>query len=209
MRSSDWDQRYAQAGFVWTPEPNRWVVDELASLSPGRALDLGAGEGRNAIWLAARGWTVTAVDFSQVGLDKGRHHAAAHAPAAAERITWVEADVLTYRPAVAGFELVLLAYLHLVAPDRRHVLRQAAGALAPGGVLLVIGHDLTNLTDGVGGPQDPAVLFTPEMVVADIAPGDLVVERAARVHRPVAVEGGQRLAVDALIRARRGGVSAT
>ena len=209
MRAADWDAKYAERELVWSVGPNVFVEKYAVGLAPGRALDVAGGEGRNAIWLAARGWTVTAVDFSQVGLDKGRHHAAAHAPAAAERITWVEADVLTYRPAVAGFELVLLAYLHLVAPDRRHVLRQAAGALAPGGVLLVIGHDLTNLTDGVGGPQDPAVLFTPEMVVADIAPGDLVVERAARVHRPVAVEGGQRLAVDALIRARRGGVSAT
>src|ERR1022692_4898294 len=72
MKSEEWDKRYAGQELVWTAEPNRFVVAELKDLAPGRALDLGAGEGRNAVWLASAGWQVTAVDFSAVGLDKGR-----------------------------------------------------------------------------------------------------------------------------------------
>ena len=76
MDEAGWDERYAAAELIWTAEPNRFVVAELTGLPPGRALDLGAGEGRNAIWLAEQGWDVTAVDFSAVGLDKGRAVAA-------------------------------------------------------------------------------------------------------------------------------------
>ena len=99
MDSHEWDRRYAGAELVWTAEPNRFVVDELADLPPGRALDLGAGEGRNSVWLAARGWQVTAVDFSAVGLDKGRRLAGARGVA----VDWVCADVLGYQPEAQSF----------------------------------------------------------------------------------------------------------
>ena len=95
--SQEWDQRYADAGLVWTAQPNRFVVDELQPLPPGRAVDLGTSEGRNAIWLAGRGWQVTAVDFSAVGLDKGRRLAGAHGLA----IDWVHADLRDYQPGEA------------------------------------------------------------------------------------------------------------
>lgn len=160
MSSREWDQRYAGAELVWTAQPNRFVVDELQPLPPGRALDLGTGEGRNAIWLAGRGWQVTAVDFSAVGLDKGRRLAEAHGLA----IDWVRADLRDYQPEEGSFHLVLVAYLQLREAELDGVLRRAAAALAPGGVLLVVGHDLTNLTEGTGGPPDPAVLYTPESI---------------------------------------------
>jgi len=193
--SQEWDQRYAGRGLVWTAEPNRFVVAELQNLAPGRALDVGAGEGRNAVWLASRGWQVTAVDFSAVGLDKGRRLAEDQGVA----VEWVCADVRGYQPEPASFQLVLVAYLQLRDTELDGVLRRAVTALAPGGVLLVVGHDVTNLTEGTGGPQDPAVLHTPESVARSLR--DLTVVRAERVRRPVA--GSPRDAVDTLVRAIR------
>ncbi len=190
-----WDQRYAGSDLVWTAEPNRFVVAEVQDMPPGRALDLGSGEGRNSVWLAARGWQVTAVDFSATGLDKAQRLAQARDVP----VDWVLADVLDYQPEEAAFQLVLIAYLQLPAPSLDRVLRHAAGALAPGGTLLVVSHDLTNLTEGVGGPQDPALLHAPESITRVLA--GLTVQRAERVRRPVG-EGG-REAIDTLVRAVR------
>lgn len=195
MDSQEWDQRYAGTGLVWTAQPNRFVVDELEDLPPGRALDVGAGEGRNAIWLAGRGWQVTAVDFSAVALDKGRRLAGARGLV----IEWVRADLRDYQPQERSFQLVLIAYLQLREAELDGVLRRAAAALAPGGVLLVVGHDVTNLTEGTGGPPDPAVLYTPESITRAL--GGLTVLRAGRVRRPV--PAADREAVDTLVRAVR------
>ena len=191
--SQEWDQRYAGTELVWTAEPNLFVVEELQALPPGRALDVGAGEGRNAVWLAGRGWQVTAVDFSAAGLDKGRRLAGARGLA----IDWVHADLRDYQPGEGSFQLVLIAYLQLREAELDGVLRRAAAALAPAGVLLVVGHDVTNLTEGVGGPADPAVLYTPESITRAL--GRLTVVRAERVRRPV----GTGQAVDTLVRAVR------
>jgi SAM-dependent methyltransferase len=188
--STAWDNRYAAAAdLVWTAEPNRFVVEETADLAPGRALDLAAGEGRNAVWLAERGWQLTAVDFSAVAVERGR----ALAGQRGVLVDWQVADVLPYVPPAGRFDLVLIVYLHLSAGDLATVLRRAATALRAGGVLLVVGHDLANLTGGVGGPQDPTVLMTPEAVVA-MLPG-VSVRRAETARRPVLVDGR---AVDAL-----------
>lgn len=209
MDSQDWDARYGAAELVWGTEPNRWVVRETADLPVGRALDLAAGEGRNGSWLAGRGWRVTAVDFSQVALDRGRRLAAGLPGGAAERLSWLRADVLAYEPEAGGYELVLVVYLHLPADRRRTVLAAAAAALAPGGTLLVVGHATANLTEGVGGPQDARVLFAPEDVVADLAGRGLRTERAEHVHRPVTTaDGGRARAIDTLVRLRRPGVVA-
>jgi len=198
--SQQWDERYSGAEFEWTTRPNQFVAAELADLPPGRALDLAAGEGRNAVWLAERGWRVTAVDFSRVGLEKGRKLGAAHG-VKDRQVDWIVADLRAYEPERGAFDLVLIAYVQ-VSPDLRgKVLADAAAALAPGGTVFVIGHDLTNLTDGVGGPQDPEVLYTPEAVSADL-PG-LRVVRAERVRRTVEREGGPATAIDTLVRAVR------
>jgi SAM-dependent methyltransferase len=194
-----WDERYAGAEFEWTTRPNQFVAAELAGLTPGRALDLAAGEGRNAVWLAERGWSVTAVDFSRVGLDKGRRLAAARGVEG--RVDWVVADLEDYQPTAAAFDLVLIAYFQVGAELRAKVLAQAAAAVAPGGTLFVIGHDLTNLTEGTGGPQYPEVLYTPEAITAEL-PG-LRVLRAERVRRTVQRDDGPATAVDTLVRARR------
>ncbi|MFG3229628.1 class I SAM-dependent methyltransferase [Kitasatospora sp. NPDC048194] len=210
MDSQDWDDRYAAGELVWGTEPNRWVVRELTDLAPGHALDLATGEGRNAIWLATRGWEVIGLDFSAVALERAERLTAELPDEVADRLTWRHGDARSFAAPAAGHDLVLIAYLQLPAGDRRAVLRRAADALAPGGTLLVIGHDLRNLTEGVGGPKDPAVLFTPEDVLADLADRGLRTVRAERVHREVGAERGHRdgasgTAIDALVRLERPG----
>jgi SAM-dependent methyltransferase len=195
--SDEWDRRYAGSELIWTAEPNRFAEAELRDLPPGRALDLGAGEGRNAIWLAGRGWQVTAVDFSAAGLDKGRQLAASRGVS----VDWVHADLLGYQPAAGAFALVLIAYLQMPAAELTGVLRGAARALAPGGTLLVIGHDVDNLTDGAGGPQDPAVLYTPGLITGAL--DGLTVLRAGQVRRPLLTGDSGKQAVDTLVRAVR------
>ena len=197
MDRAAWDARYAAAESLWSFQPNRFLVAETAELPPGRALDLACGQGRTALWLAERGWRVTAVDFSRVALDRGRTVAAQRGLT----VDWVDADVRAWRPPPGAFELVAVLYLHLLEAPLRDVLRGAAEAVAPGGTLLLVGHDRTNIAEGYGGPQDPAILSSPDALAA-MLPG-LRVERAERVRRPVDTPAGERVAIDALVRARR------
>jgi SAM-dependent methyltransferase len=200
MDRSDWDARYGATDpddLVWSAEPNRFLVTETEHLPPGRALDLACGEGRNAIWLARRGWAVTAIDFSAVALDKARRRA----EALGVRVNWAVADVTAFTPAAAAFDLVTVLYLHLPADERRRALAHAAAAVAPGGTMLVVGHDVTNPEAGWGGPRDHAVLYGPDDVAHEL-PG-LDVLRADRVDRHVATDEGDKIAIDALIRATR------
>ena len=194
-----WNDRYAERDLVWSAEPNRFLVAEAADLVPGAALDLGAGEGRNSLWLAERGWEVTAVDFSDVALSKGRRIAERRGLS----IDWVVADLGMYIPPARTFDLVIEFYVQVRAPLRQEIWRRAEAAVAPGGTLLVVGHDLTNLEHGYGGPQNPAALFTPDEVVEVIEGLDVL--RATRVDRPV----NDRVAIDALVRAVRPADSAT
>lgn len=199
--AADWDARYRGPDRVWPAEPNLWVAAELAGLEPGRALDLGAGEGRHALWLAGAGWSVVAVDFAAVGLDRGRAMAGEE-PEVGARIQWLAADLRTFAPEAEAFDLVLLSYIHLPPGERAGLLRRAAAGVAAGGTLLVVGHATHNATDGVGGPGDVAVLFEPADVVADLGDSRLSVEVAEERLRPVA--GSARPAVDTVVRARRG-----
>jgi SAM-dependent methyltransferase len=199
MDAEAWDERYAASELVWSAGPNRFVADALADLPPGRAVDLAAGEGRNALWLAGRGWQVTAVDFSQVALDKGRRVAGDAA------VAWVCADVTTWR-APEPVDLVVVAYLHLPADQRRAAFRSAVASLVPGGTFFLVGHDTTNIAEGTGGPQDPSVLSTAEDVLADLEGLDVDVVRAERVARLVEPEHGgepDRTAWDCLVHLTR------
>ncbi len=208
MDAHTWDARYAASEQVWSREPNQFVAAELAELPLGTAVDLAAGEGRNAIWLASRGWSATAVDFSQVALDKG----ARLAGEAGIDVTWVCADATTWQPP-EPVDLVVIAYLQLPAEERRRAVRGAATMLRPGGTLLLVAHDSTNLTEGTGGPQDPSVLMTADDVLADLEGIEVGVVRAERVAREVRTadpahheHGGEerRTAWDCLVRVVRG-----
>ncbi|MCX4096290.1 class I SAM-dependent methyltransferase [Nocardia sp. alder85J] len=193
MTAADWDARYAHSELVWGTPPHPIVAEQATALQrsllpsrtgePPRALDLGCGEGRHTLWLATHGWQVTAVDFSQVGIDKGRTLAARLSRSARGRITWHCADVTDPAAGPDGpFELVLLTCLHLPPEQRRAVLRRAADLLIPDGLLLVLGHDPA---DPVAAEHDPATLFTPEDILRDLAclAGQLRERVADRVSR--------------------------
>ena len=193
-----WNRRWAGEERVHaSTAPSRFLVAEVAGLRPGAALDLACGAGRNAVWLAEQGWRVTAVDFSGVALRMARSLAAERRA----EVEWVEADVLAWTPPAHAYDLVCVLYLQLPPGERRTALARAAAAVQPGGTLLVLGHDLLNLTEGWGGPTQPDVLFTPDDVIAEI--GDLRVERAERVRRTVDDPAATREAIDALVRATR------
>jgi len=195
VKREDWNRRYAAVDSLWSAKPNRFLVAEVEGLEPGRALDLACGEGQNAVWLASLGWDVTAVDYADVAVAKGIERAAR----AGVAVDFQVGDLLDYVPDARSFDLVLILYLHISSDGLRLVLERATGALAPGGTLVLVGHDLLNLTEGVGGPSDRDLLFTPDEVVARL-PG-LEIERAERLLRDV--DGHDRPAIDALVRARR------
>ena len=200
MDREGWNRRYASGEFVWTAAANRFLVAEVSDLPAGRALDLAAGEGRNAVWLAERGWSVTAVDFSATGIDKGRRLAAARDVAAA--ITWIEADLEEHAPEAGSFDLVIVMYLHLPWPRMAPVVRRAATAVASGGTFLLVGHDRSNLEHGHGGPPDAGVLYTAEAVAGELH--GLRILEAGRRDRPVDLpDGGHAVAIDCLVRAER------
>ena len=190
MRAEDWDERYAEKQ-QWSAEPNALIAELLTGLPAGDAVDLAAGEGRHALWLAALGWRVTAVDFSDAGLARGR------AQPGADRVTWVTADVTTWSADTDSLDLVLVAYLHLPEAETAELFTRAVGWLRPGGRLLVLGHDLENLTAGVGGPQEAAVLHSVERLAPVAALLD--VDRLAQVRR----ETPSGTALDTLLWGRR------
>lgn len=196
MDAEEWDERYAGQELVWSVTPNQFVAAELSDLTPRRAVDLAAGEGRNALWLAGRGWDVTAVDFSRVALEKGRRLAGD------THVEWVCADATTWS-ADAPYDLVVIAYLQLPADQRRAAVRAGFAALRPGGTFFLVAHDSTNLLEGTGGPQDPAVLMTAEDVLEDLGDEAFEVVRAERVPRRVEDGHGEephRTAYDVLVR---------
>lgn len=195
-----WNARYEAKELVWTAKANRFLVEEIQTLSPGKALDLAAGEARNAVWLAEQDWQVEAVDFSEVAADKGRQLASQRG--VADKLTFTVADLRDFVPEEGGYDLVVVFYLHLPAGELAPVLNRAAKAVAPGGTFLLVGHDLDNLERGYGGPQSPAVLYTAEDVVAALG-GVLTIDKAERVERPVETDTGPRIALDCLVRGRR------
>ena len=129
-----WDQRHGAREPIESAEPDPTLVGEIGSLRPGSALDLGAGDGRNAVWLASHGWQVTAVDFSQVALDRGR----ALATASGLNVEWQLADLLDWSPGARLYDLVALFFIHLPREERRNVYARAARAVAVGGTLLIV-----------------------------------------------------------------------
>jgi SAM-dependent methyltransferase len=135
-----YDELYRSAPALWSGRPNRQLVVEAGELPPGRALDAGSGEGGDALWLAERGWQVTAVDFSAIAIERAA--AAAEARGLGDRVDWVHADLGEWTPPAGQFDLVTAHYLHATWADRPAMFRGLAAAVAPGGILLVVGHVL-------------------------------------------------------------------
>ena len=191
MGRADWDERYRGTDRLWSAGPNMFVADRLAHVTPGVGLDVASGEGRNAIWLAERGWKMTAVDFSDVAIERGRSRS--------DEVEFVVADVLEWEPD-ESFDLALIAYLQLPEAEMKRVIERVASWLKPGGELFLIGHDESNIDDGHGGPQMPEVLTKVDATV-DWLDGLEVVE-AQVVRRPVQTDEGRVFARDALVRVR-------
>jgi SAM-dependent methyltransferase len=191
MDPSEWDERYQAKAMLWSRGPNSFVESRLRDAEPGVGLDLACGEGRNAIWLATKGWDMTGVDFSEVAIERGR--------VLSKDVEFVHEDVFVWEPH-RPFDLILIAYLQVEADPLSELVARAANWLEPGGELFMVGHDLSNLDEGVGGPQVPERLWDLNVMLEWIQ-GLRVVE-AGVVERPVEVDGEVRHARDTLIRAR-------
>ena len=198
MDATTWDERYGATELMWSKGPNAFVEQICGGLEPGRSIDLAAGEGRNAIWLAEQGWDSTAVDFSGVAIDKARQIADKRGVS----ITSEVADLNEYVPTPGGYDLVLVAYLQLTDDELTPILHRAAAAVAPGGRFVMVNHDAQNLEHGHGGPQSLDVLTTPDQVVAALGEG-FTIERAEVAERHVETDDGMKTALDTIVVARR------
>jgi SAM-dependent methyltransferase len=195
-----WEERYRSKPAVWSGRPNAQLVAEAADLPAGAALDVGCGEGADALWLAARGWRVTGVDFSTVALDR----AAGHAAGAGADVTWVHADLRRWTPPADTFDLVSAHFMHLPGDDRRALFARLADAVAPGGTLLIVGHHPSDLRTSAHRMNLPDMMYTAEEVAESLDPQRW--EIVAADSRPRAATGhdGEHTTIhDAVLRARR------
>jgi hypothetical protein len=217
MDAAAWDARYAGTELVWSSGPNVWVRELCTAMTPGLALDVAAGEGRNALWLVEQGWSVVAADFSPVGVDRMREIADRRLTRRRSAFCAVVADATEPAPRPpsglvvdAGtdedvgrrpYDLVLISYLHLPRAQWDRALAAAVAATGRGGAVLVVVHAVRNLTAGVGGPQDPVILLDPEDVLASAAELPVDVELAQLRARDV--PGAARPALDTVVLLRR------
>lgn len=196
-RRAYWNERYATEGSLFGVEANTFVVEHLGDLPPGRVLDFGCGQGRNAVWLALRGHTVTAMDLSDIAIGQ----TAELASKAGVVLELVVADATDWEPDSQAFDLVLLSYLQLEEARRVVAHRTAIEALAPGGTMFLIAHHKDNIEHGIGGPQRPEVLFDEDELAADFA--GLAILRNGKVYRDVERNDVRGTAIDVLMIARR------
>lgn len=186
-----WDERYSSAGRLWSGNPNPHLVDRVADLSPGTALDVGSGEGADAVWLAVRGWRVTGVDVSQVALDRAAGHAAD--AGVGDLTSWQRADLMRWEPPAAAYDLVSAQFMHLPRVELDALHRRLATAVRPGGSLLLVGHHPADRDAGMRPDID--AFFTAEEVAATLDPGAWTVLLVADPVRDVTDPDGHPLRV--------------
>jgi SAM-dependent methyltransferase len=176
MDEAFWNARYREADAIWSGNPNPQLVAEATDMTPGTALDVGCGEGADTIWLAQRGWRVTAADISPVALERAAGHAGV--AGVADRITWLQADVTADVP--AGFDLVSAQFMHLPSDQIDVMQRRLAAAVKPGGTLLVVGHDPSDMGTTLPRPKIPEMYYTAADVAArlDADAWDILVAEA-------------------------------
>ncbi len=201
-----WNERYRSSPALWSGNANSHLVTEVADLAPGAALDIGCGEGADAIWLAERGWRVTAVDISTVALERGAARAAEVGAEVASRITWRQADIMAWVPALDSYDLVSAQFMQLPPEQRELLHRRLAAAVAPGGTLLIVGHHVSDLQTTVPRPKRPDRFFTSSDVAASLDPdGWRIVVDEERPRIALAPEGCTTTIHDAVLRAERTG----
>lgn len=196
MDARFWDERYASQDQLFSGSPNPVLVKEVAGLPPGRALDVGCGEGADAIWLAERGWRVDAVDLSDVALQR-----AAAAAAGAGHITWTRADIAAAPPEAGAFDLVSAQFFPLPRQPEHTALRGLLDAVAPGGVLLFVGHDIAELPDEMHGVR-PADFYQPAEI-AKLLDDDWTIEINETRPRTTPPPPGSHHTHDTVLLARR------
>lgn len=194
----DWDQRYAEEERIWSGAPNQGLVAEAAALTPGRALDVGCGEGADAVWLAGRGWEVTALDVSQVALTRAR----LHAEQASVQVTWLQSGLTEATLSADGYDLVSVFYPALRHTPGHDAERALVSAVAPGGTLLVVHHADVDADHARESGFDPADYVGHEDVVGFLGDG-WQVEVDDRRPRHVASGGGAHRHHDEVLRATR------
>jgi SAM-dependent methyltransferase len=199
-----WDQRYRSSSTLWSGQANPQLVTEASDLAPGSALDVGCGEGADAIWLAERGWRVTAVDVSAVALERGAAHARDVSAEVAQRITWLHADLVEWVPSAASYDLVSAQFMHLPKVQREVLHGRLAGSVAPGGTLLVVGHHPSDLETAVSRPSVPGLLFTSSEVAESLVKEQwLIAVDEARARQTLDPEGHATTIHDAVLKAQR------
>jgi SAM-dependent methyltransferase len=199
-----WDDRYRSADRLWSGQPNAQLVAQVAGLPAGEALDAGSGEGADAIWLASRGWTVTAVDVSAVALERAAVHAAARGDEIAGRISWRREDLLSWDPGPRRFDLVSAQFMHLPSPALESLNGRLAAAVRPGGTLLIVAHHPDDLHANVGRPGHLGMFPTAGQLAARLDPSDWEILVAAAIGRTAADLDGQPVTVtDTVLRAAR------
>jgi SAM-dependent methyltransferase len=195
-----WDDRYRSAGRLWSGQPNSQLVAHATDLPPGSALEAGCGEGADAIWLASRGWTVTAVDVSAVALDRAAGAAAAAGEEVARRITWRRVDLRSWDPAPERFDLVSAQYMHLPRAELESLHGRLAAAVRPGGTLLVVGHHPDDLH---AQARRAELARTAEDIAVSLDPGEWEVMVADGPGRSVQLDGEPVTVRDTVLRAAR------
>jgi SAM-dependent methyltransferase len=199
-----WDERYRSAERLWSGQPNAQLVAQAADLPAGEALDAGCGEGADAIWLASRGWAVTAVDVSAVALDRAARHAAARGEQIRARITWQREDLLSWEPAAERFDLVTAHFMHLPEAELRAMHRRLAAGVRPGGTLLVVGHHPDDIDANVRRAGPGHMFPSATEIAAGLNPGSWEIVVADTLERETTdLDGQPATARDTVLRAVR------
>jgi SAM-dependent methyltransferase len=202
MTAQFWDERYAEREQLFSGRPNGVLVTEVADLPPGQALDVGCGEGGDARWLARHGWQVTAVDVSGIALRRAADALRAGDPDVAARVAWTRADLTVTAPPAGAFDLVSMQYFPLPRQPAHAALRRLLGAVAPGGTLLVVGHDLADLPEHPPQGMNPADYYQPTEIAALLDPDWVVLVDETR-PRTAPAPAGTAHTHDTVLRARR------